>query len=86
MHKNVNIFFRCIFAVGDHVERVNTEAMCKIPHKKVEYMKSSPNKSYRPKWTILYRCGNDTACCSESHTCGMKNQVQLILPFKVVSN
>lgn len=88
MHStHISSFELCFFfAVSEHIARVNYEAKCKLPQRKLEYMKSTPNKSYKPRATVLYRCGNDTACCpSDTQTCVMKHQVQVTLVFQVVS-
>lgn len=70
--------------IDQNIRRLRDEGLCRWPNKKVIAMPLYPSKSYHPRKYVLYRCSDDTACCTSSEkTCVAKKFEELTLWFNV---
>ncbi|CAH0389427.1 unnamed protein product [Bemisia tabaci] len=69
----------------NHVLKIMRDGKCKWPRQKlIKVSESYPSmtKTYIPSCTILYRCGDDTGCCSlPTQKCTAKNSTTVELYF-----
>ncbi|VEN46480.1 unnamed protein product, partial [Callosobruchus maculatus] len=71
-------------AVIEHYERVSQQSKCEKPLPRVISVQSEyPNSSkiYTPACTVLYRCADDSGCCSQHSRCQFKSRVLVQLWF-----
>ena len=85
--KSIQFFkYSILFSAGEHIERVFNEAKCKDPAKRVIHLPSYPGRRYTPRATIVYECGDRTACCAHpSQTCVAKHKIPIVVTFEIVS-
>lgn len=70
-----------------HVKEVASGAQCHVPLKKViRVTTSSPDLEYFPSCTVLYRCSEDTGCCTETERCVAKSKTTISRHFYVSSS
>ncbi|ELU14047.1 hypothetical protein CAPTEDRAFT_197036 [Capitella teleta] len=68
-----------------HVKEVASGAQCHVPLKKViRVTTSSPDLEYFPSCTVLYRCSEDTGCCTETERCVAKSKTTISRHFYVL--
>ncbi|KAH8403078.1 hypothetical protein KR222_004163 [Zaprionus bogoriensis] len=68
-----------------HRQRIESEASCRWPQRRLIYMNSETSKKYAPRATYLHRCDEAAGCCPESMVCAVKSKATVELAFWVLA-